>query len=76
MQIFPLKSIKIFFHLSRIFLVLGAFGYANVAYADVDGIPYNPKFPKAQYPYAQAPDACSGYFSNADVRDTWGPVDF
>lgn len=46
----------------------------------MEGIPYNPDFPKAQYPYAQAPDACSGVTnrpdSNGEIRDTWGPVDF
>jgi hypothetical protein len=75
-KISSIHNIKKIFHLSHIFLISGIFGYANIAYADVNGIPYNSEFPKAQYPYAQAPDACSGYFSNADVRDTWGPVDF
>lgn len=39
-------------------------------------IPYNPKFPKAKYPYAQAPDGCSGLTNPKRVRDTWGPVNF
>jgi hypothetical protein len=76
MERFPLESIKIFFNLSRIFLALGVFGFANVAYADVNGIPYNPEFPKAQYPYAQAPDGCSGWTSTKQVRDNWGSVSF
>jgi hypothetical protein len=39
-------------------------------------IPYNPDFPKAQYPYAQAPDGCSGWSDPEQIRDTWGPVNF
>jgi hypothetical protein len=41
-----------------------------------DDIPYNPAFPKAQYPYAQAPDGCSGLSDPEQIRDTWGPVNF
>jgi hypothetical protein len=69
-----------FIHLSSLFVTIATFGYSNIAYADVGGIPYNPDFPKAEYPYAQAPDACSGVTdrpdSNGEIRDTWGPVDF
>jgi hypothetical protein len=62
--------------LSSAFLVVSAFSYSNPAYADIEGIPYNPDFPKAQYPYAQAPDGCSGWQSTREIRDKWGPVDF
>ena len=48
----------------------------QAASADVDGIPYNPDFPRAQFPYAQAPDGCSGISSPREVRDTWGSVNF
>ena len=48
----------------------------GVVRADIDGIPYNSEFPKAQYPYAQAPDGCSGWNDPKEVRDTWGPVSF
>jgi hypothetical protein len=61
-------------------IAMTTFSYTNAAHADIDGIPYNPDFPKAQYPYSQAPDACSGVTdrpdSNGEIRDTWGPVDF
>ena len=59
----------------NIFL-LSIFSYSSFSYADVEGIPYNSDFPNAQYPYAQAPDGCSGLQSTREVRDTWGPVDF
>jgi hypothetical protein len=56
------------------------FSYSNTAHSDTNGIPFNPIFPKAQYPYAQAPDACSGVTdrpdSNGEIKDNWGPVDF
>lgn len=69
-----------FIRLSSLFVSIVTFSHSNIAHADVEGIPYNPDFPKAQYPYAQAPDACSGVTnrpdSNGEIRDTWGPVDF
>jgi hypothetical protein len=39
-------------------------------------IPYNPDFPQAEFPYAQAPDGCSGWSDPGQVRDNWGPVSF
>jgi hypothetical protein len=61
----------------RVALLLVVFVTSNdIAQADVNGIPYNSNFPKAQYPYAQAPDGCSGWSSPTQVRDTWGPVSF
>jgi hypothetical protein len=62
--------------LSSIFFTIGLFSYANITSADVEGIPYNSEFPNAQYPYAQAPDGCSGWQSTRQIRDTWGPVNF
>jgi hypothetical protein len=56
--------------------VLSLMGSNDFAQADVNGIPYNSDFPKAQYPYAQAPDGCSGPTHPHQVRDTWGPVSF
>lgn len=39
---------------------------------DPEKIPDNPNFPKAEYPYAQAPDGCSSISENPkQVRDTW-----
>jgi hypothetical protein len=61
---------------SSIFFAIGTFSYSNAVYGDVEGIPSNPDFPKAQYPYAQAPDGCSGWQNPREVRDTWGPVNF
>lgn len=65
-------------------IMLGAALCANPVFADqieVDGvmipIPYSSQFPKAQYPYAQAPDGCSGYWGTSEVRDTYpGGVSF
>jgi hypothetical protein len=69
-----------FIRLSSIFITIVSLSYSNTAHADINGIPFNPDFPNAQYPYAQAPDACSGVTnrpdSNGEIRDTWGPVDF
>lgn len=69
-----------FIRFSSLFVTLITFGYSNIARADVEGIPYNSDFPTAEYPYSQAPDACSGVTdrpdSNGEIRDTWGPVDF
>ncbi|MBG1265252.1 hypothetical protein [Nostoc sp. WHI] len=62
--------------LSSIFFAVSAFSYSNISYADVEGIPSNQDFPNAQYPYAQAPDGCSGWQNARQVRDTWGPVNF
>jgi hypothetical protein len=66
--------------LSTLFTTIVTLSYSNTAQADVNGIPSNPDFPNAQYPYAQAPDACSGVTnipdSNGEIRDSWGPVDF
>lgn len=62
--------------LSGIFFAISSFSYPNISFADVEGIPSNPDFPNAQYPYAQAPDGCSGWQSRREVRDTWGPVRF
>ena len=74
------QGIGKFIHLSNIFITIGALSSSSIAYADVNGIPFNPDFKKAEYPYAQAPDACSGVTdrpdSNGEIRDTWGPVDF
>lgn len=67
---------KRFVRLSSILFTVSAFSYSNVAFADVEGIPSNPDFPNAQYPYAQVPDGCSGWQSTREVRDTWGPVSF
>ncbi len=66
------KSIGLF----TLFSTIVSLSYSNTAHADIQGIPYNADFPKAQYPYAQAPDGCSGIKSTKEVRDTWGPVDF
>ncbi len=63
-------------HTGSIIIFTVTFGFSYIAHAAVNGIPYNPDFPKAQYPYAQAPDGCSGWQSTKEVRDTWGPVDF
>ena len=65
-------------HLSVITWTLCIFGYASIAYADVDGIPHNRDFDTAQYPYAQAPDGCSSWNSDHPewMKDTWGPVNF
>jgi hypothetical protein len=66
--------------LSIVFITILTLSYASIAQADVSGIPSNSDFPNAQYPYAQALDACSGVTdrpdSNGEIRDTWGPVDF
>ena len=74
------QGISKFTRLSSIFITIGALNSSSIAYADVNGIPFNPDFPKAEYPYVQAPDACSGVTdgpnSNREIRDTWGPVDF
>lgn len=70
------QFLKTIVRLSSTFLAVGAFSYSNVSFADVEGIPYNSNFPNAQYPYAQAPDGCSGLQSTREVRDTWGSVNF
>lgn len=46
--------------------------------AAADKLPYNRHFPRAAYPYAQAPDGCSGYDAAEPdlVRDNWGIADF
>ena len=62
--------------LSSVLLAASAFSYSNVAFADVEGIPFNAAFPNAQHPYAQAPNGCSGPFGTSEVRDTWGRVNF
>jgi hypothetical protein len=72
---FP-RLLKKFTHFSSILLTVGAFSYSSTAFADVNGIPYNPDFPNAQNPYAQAPDGCSGWQNTRQVRDTWGRVSF
>jgi hypothetical protein len=55
---------------------ISVFSFPKVVKANED-IPYNPDYPKAQYPYAQAPDGCSGLSeSGREIRDRWGPVDF
>jgi hypothetical protein len=48
------------------------------ANADINGIPYNGRFPDARYPYAKAPNGCGPGFTRdrREIRDTWGPVDF
>lgn len=69
---FPKKVTR----LSSILFAVGAFSYSSSAFADVNGIPYNPDFPNAQNPYAQAPDGCSGWQNTRQVRDTWGRVSF
>jgi hypothetical protein len=71
-------NIKKFLCLSNIFLFSGFLDYTSFANADVDGIPYNSDFNKAQYPYAQAPDGCSSWDSDHPewMPDTWGPVNF
>lgn len=70
------QSLKKIVRLSSIVFTLGTLSYSNVSYADVEGIPDNRDFPNAQYPYAQAPDGCSGWQNTRQVRDTWGPVKF
>ncbi|MCL1472520.1 fascin domain-containing protein [Argonema antarcticum] len=74
------QRISKFTRLSSILITISTLSSSNIAYADINGIPFNPDFPKAEYPYAQAPDACSGVTnrpdSNGEIRDTWGPVDF
>jgi hypothetical protein len=70
------SSIKKIISFSSIFITTVAFNYSDIAYADVNGIPHNDRFPKAEYPYSQAPDGCSGINGPKEVRDTWGPVDF
>lgn len=70
------SSIKEVSRISGILVTAGIFSYCYPVYADVNGIPYNSDFPKAQYPYAQAPDGCSGWQSTREVRDSWGPVKF
>ena len=64
--------------LSSIFITIGALSSSNIAYADVNGIPFNRDFEKAEYPYAQALDGCSSWDSKHPewMRDTWGPVNF
>jgi hypothetical protein len=69
-------NIKKILCLSNIFLFSSVFGFATAVNADVEGIPFNSSFPTAQYPYAQAPDGCSGWTSTKQVRDNWGPVSF
>ncbi|WP_445174112.1 hypothetical protein [Microcoleus sp.] len=69
-------SFKKFVRLSSAFFATSAFSYSNVAFADVEGIPSNRDFPNAQYPYAQAPNGCSGPWGTSEVRDSWGPVNF
>jgi hypothetical protein len=71
-----LFNIKKILCLSNIFLFSSVFGFASAVNADVEGIPFNSSFPTAQYPYAQAPDGCSGWQSTKEVRDTWGSVSF
>jgi hypothetical protein len=70
------QILKKIIRLSSIFFAIGTFSYSNVSHADVQGIPNNPDFPNAQYPYAQAPDGCSGWQNTRQVRDTWGSVNF
>jgi hypothetical protein len=57
-------------------LPFALFSGANGDSKPTPNIPFNPDFPNASFPYAQAPDACSGWTQNNQVRDTWGPVDF
>ncbi len=65
---------------TNVFMMLSFLCSISAVNADVDGIPYNPEFPKAQYPYAQAPDACSGVTnrpdSNGEIKDNWAQVNF
>jgi hypothetical protein len=72
------QGIDKFIRLSTLFTTIVTLSYSNTAQADVNGIPSNPDFPNAQYPYAQAPDGCSSWDSDHPeyMRDTWGPVDF
>jgi hypothetical protein len=65
-----------FLSLSVTIIFTGIFSPFDRVYADVEGIPYNSDFPKAQYPYAQDLDGCSGLSNPKQVRDTWGPVNF
>jgi hypothetical protein len=74
--IFRVQSASKFIRLSSSLLIICLFGYSNIAHADVSGIPDNPDFKNAEYPYAQAPDGCSGINSPKEVRDSWGPVNF
>jgi hypothetical protein len=69
-------KIKNIFCLSNIFLFSIVSVHADPVQADVNGIPFNAQFEKAEYPYAQAPDGCSGWTSTRQVRDNWGPVSF
>jgi hypothetical protein len=69
-------KIKNIFCLSSIFLFSVTSLRADPVQADVNGIPSNAQFPKAEYPYSQAPDGCSGWQSPKEVRDNWGPVSF
>jgi hypothetical protein len=71
--------IKKVISLSSLLIATVAFNYSDIAFADVNGIPYSSDFPEAQYPYAKAPNGCGpGLFTNdrREIRDTWGPVDF
>jgi hypothetical protein len=64
-----------FFKKMSLFSLFPFIGFAtNQALAKT--IPYNPDFPNALFPYAQAPDGCSGWSDPGQVRDTWGPVNF
>jgi hypothetical protein len=63
-------------HLCKPILFIWFFGLSGIATADVKDIPFNPSFPNAKYPYAQAPDGCSGWSDPREVRDNWGPVSF
>jgi hypothetical protein len=69
-------KIKNIFCLSNIFLFSIVSLHVDPVRADVNGIPSNAQFPKAEYPYSQAPDGCSGWQSTREVRDNWGPVSF
>jgi hypothetical protein len=74
-KILKLRVFK-FLSFSVAIIFAGVFSPFARVYAEVEGIPFNPDFPKAQYPYAQDLDGCSGLSNPKQVRDTWGPVNF
>lgn len=62
------SSLKKICYLSSVFFAVGAFSYSNISFADVEGIPHNPAFLNAQYPYAQAP---VGFYRQQDRPEVY-----
>lgn len=63
--------------LTLVFLCFLCFALAEAkAKADTLGLPYNPDFEKAEFPYARVLSGCTDWRQPASYGDTWGPVSF